>query len=81
LWRDRAASYERLVDEIAGRSGSPGAGPPHVLGLRPAAGTPVVAQLERRADVLAGAAAAAERLVDEALGAWPAEKPPVEVSP
>jgi predicted patatin/cPLA2 family phospholipase len=79
LWRDRAASYERLVDEIASKSSSPGPGPPHVLGLRPVAGTPVIAQLERRADVLAGAAAAAERLVEEALGAGPAQTRSVEV--
>jgi hypothetical protein len=51
-----------------------------VLGLRPVAGTPVIAQLERRADVLAGAAAAAECLVEEALGAGPAQAPSVEVS-
>ncbi|MCW3046309.1 MAG: patatin-like phospholipase [Solirubrobacterales bacterium] len=80
LWRDRAASYERLVEDIAGRSTSPGATPPHVLGLRPVAGTPVVAQLERRPDVLAGAAAAAERLVEEALGAGTAGTPPMEVT-
>jgi predicted patatin/cPLA2 family phospholipase len=67
LWRDRIPSYERLVEEIARRSEAPGAEPPHVLGLRPPASTPVVGHLERRAPVLAAAAAAAERLVEDAL--------------
>ena len=46
--------------------------PPHVLGIRPAAGTPCVGQLERRSAVLAEAAADAERLVEAALstGTW-----------
>jgi predicted patatin/cPLA2 family phospholipase len=68
LWRDRLPSYELLVEDIARRSGAPAAGPPHVLGLRPPAGTPVVGQLERRAPVLAAAAVAAEQLVEDALG-------------
>lgn len=72
LWRDRIPSYEVLVDDIARWSGAPeGAPAPHVLGLRPPAGTPVVRQLERRSAVLAGAAAAAERLVEDVLGAGP----------
>jgi predicted patatin/cPLA2 family phospholipase len=69
LWRSRAASYEELVDDIARRSSAPDGGPPFVLGLRPSAGTPVVAQLERRGDVLARAAADAEQLVDRVFGA------------
>jgi predicted patatin/cPLA2 family phospholipase len=73
LWRDRAPSYELLVDEIARQSASPGPDLPHVLGLRPPRGTPVVGQLERRPDVLTYAAAAAERLVEEALGDGPAD--------
>jgi predicted acylesterase/phospholipase RssA len=68
-WRDRIPDYERLVVDIARRSSEPGADPPYVLGLRPPAGTPVVGQLERRAPVLSAAAAAAERLVEDALGA------------
>jgi predicted patatin/cPLA2 family phospholipase len=67
MWRERAAGYEILVDDIAQRSEAPGDAP-HVLGLRPPAGTPVVGQLERRPPVLAEAATAAEQLVEEALG-------------
>jgi hypothetical protein len=55
------------VDDIAHRSAQPTEAP-HVLGLRPPAGTPVVGQLERRTAVLEAAAAAAEQLVEEALG-------------
>jgi predicted patatin/cPLA2 family phospholipase len=80
LWRERAASYERLVEDIARRSTAPGAGPPYVLGLRPPAGTPVVAQLERRPDVLAAAAAAGERLVEQALGGEPGVPPRMETA-
>jgi predicted patatin/cPLA2 family phospholipase len=68
LWRDRIPSYELLVDDIAQRTATPGDAPPHVLGLRPVAGTPVVRQLERRAPVLAAAAAAAEQLIQDTLG-------------
>ena len=67
LYRDRVASYERVVEDIARRSLDPTAGPPHVLGIRPPAGTPCVSQLERRPAVLGAAAAAAERLVEQAL--------------
>ena len=67
LYRDRVASYERVVDDIARRSLDPAAGPPHVLGIRPPEGTPCVSQLERRPAVLGRAAAAAERLVEQAL--------------
>jgi predicted patatin/cPLA2 family phospholipase len=67
VYRDRIAEYERIVGDIARRSGDPGAGPPHVLGLRPPAGTPCVGQLERRPAILGTAAAAAERLVEQAL--------------
>jgi len=67
MWRERAAAYEVLVDDIGRRSASPAAEPPHVLGLRPPVGTPVIGQLERRPAVLAAAATAAEALVEEAL--------------
>ena len=68
LYRGRIAAYEELVADIARRSHDPAAGPPHVLGIRPPAGTPVVGQLERRAEILAAAAADAERLVERTLG-------------
>jgi predicted patatin/cPLA2 family phospholipase len=67
LWRERLPSYELLVEDIARRSDATDPGAPHVLGLRPPAGTPVVKQLERRAPVLAAAAVAAEELVEAAL--------------
>jgi hypothetical protein len=67
LYRERVGCYETTVDDIARRSLDVGAGPPHVLGLRPPAGTPVVSQLERRSAILAAAATDAERLVEEAL--------------
>jgi predicted acylesterase/phospholipase RssA len=67
LYRDRVAGYESVVTDIARRSRNPDAGPPHVLGVRPPAGTPVVGQLERRPAVLAAAAADAERLMEQTL--------------
>ena len=67
LYRDRVAGYERVVDDIARRSLDAGAGPPHLLGVRPAAGTPVVGQLERHSAVLAAAGADAERLLERTL--------------
>ena len=67
LYRQRVACYERVVDDIARRSLRPDAGPPHVLGVRPPAGTPVVGQLERRSAILAAAATDAERLVEQTL--------------
>jgi predicted patatin/cPLA2 family phospholipase len=67
LYRARVAEYETTVTDIARRSGDAGAGPPHVLGLRPPAGTPPVGQLERRSAILAQAATDAERLVEEVL--------------
>jgi predicted patatin/cPLA2 family phospholipase len=67
LYRERVACYERVVDDIARHSLRADAGPPHVLGVRPPAGTPVVGQLERRSAVLAAAAADAERLVEQTL--------------
>ena len=66
LYRERVPEYERVVAAIALHS-LDGDGPPYVLGLRPPAGTPVVGQLERRAPILAAAAASAERLVEETL--------------
>jgi predicted patatin/cPLA2 family phospholipase len=67
LWRDRIEEYERLVADIARRSAEPDGAGPYVLGLRPPSGTPVVGQLERRAEVLERAARLAEGLVEEAL--------------
>ena len=67
LYRDRIAQYERVVADIAARSADPAGEPPYVLGIRPAAGTPVVGQLERRGPILAAAAAEAERLVESVL--------------
>jgi predicted patatin/cPLA2 family phospholipase len=65
LYYGRIESYERVVQDIARRSEEPS--PPYVLGLRPPAGTPPVAQLERRPDVLRTAALQAEKLVDDIL--------------
>ena len=67
LYRARVAAYKDTVDDIARRSLDVEAGPPHVLGLRPPAGTPVVSQLERRSAILAAAATDAERLVEQVL--------------
>jgi hypothetical protein len=75
LYRARIASYEATVDDLARRSLDLDGGPPHVLGLRPAATAPVVGQLERRAAVLASAAADAERLVAQTPGLTPATTP------
>lgn len=69
LWRGRVPDYERQVEDIARRSAATDGGPPHVLGLRPPAGSPCVSQLERRPAVLARAAAEGRRLVEAALGA------------
>ncbi len=69
LYRARIASYEVAVDEIGRRSASPGAAPPHVYGIRPAAGTPCVGQLERRPAVLGAAARDADRLVESVFAA------------
>jgi predicted patatin/cPLA2 family phospholipase len=67
LYRERVACYERVVADIAARSGRIDDGPPHVLGLRPPAGSPVVSQLERRSEILAKAARDAEALVELVL--------------
>jgi predicted patatin/cPLA2 family phospholipase len=67
LYRERIPCYERVVCDIAERSADPGAARPHVLGIRPPAGTVVVSQLERRGPVLAAAAADAEGLVERML--------------
>jgi predicted patatin/cPLA2 family phospholipase len=67
LYRERVWRYEEAVADIAQRSLDANGGPPHVLGLRPPAGTPVVSQLERRSAVLAAAARDAEGLVARAL--------------
>jgi predicted patatin/cPLA2 family phospholipase len=75
LYRRRVADYERVVQDIGQRTAHPGDEPPHVLGLRPPAGTPVVARLERRPPVLAGAAADAERLVDAVFGGLAEPRP------
>jgi predicted patatin/cPLA2 family phospholipase len=65
LWHRRIDDYEQLVEDIARRSEAPNGDGPHVLGLRPPAGTPVVTQLERRPEVLVRAARDAERLVEQ----------------
>jgi predicted acylesterase/phospholipase RssA len=67
LYRERLPAYERVVADIARRTADPAAGPPHVLGVRPPAGTPVVGQMERRSPILSAAAADAERLVEQTL--------------
>jgi predicted patatin/cPLA2 family phospholipase len=69
LYRARIAQYEEAVEDIARRSAEPGDRPPYVFGIRPAAGTPCVGQLERRSDVLGAAAADAERLIEAVLAA------------
>ncbi|HWK25733.1 MAG TPA: patatin-like phospholipase family protein, partial [Solirubrobacter sp.] len=69
LYRARIDAYERLVDDLERRSRDVSGGPPHVLGLRPPAGTPCVGQLERKPEVLTRGAADGERLVMDALGA------------
>jgi predicted patatin/cPLA2 family phospholipase len=69
LYRARIATYEDVVEDIARRTRDPEAGSPHVLGIRPPAGTPCVSQIERRPAVLAAAAADAERTVESVLGA------------
>jgi predicted patatin/cPLA2 family phospholipase len=74
LYRERVGCYETTVDDIARRSLDGGAGPPHVLGLRPPAGTPVVGQLERRPAILAAAATDAQRLVERSLAPGPASR-------
>jgi predicted patatin/cPLA2 family phospholipase len=68
LWHGRIDAYEDLVERIARQSEAPDGDGPHILGLRPPAGTPVVTQLERRPEILARAAADAERLVEQTLG-------------
>jgi len=70
LYRARVAAYEDLVQDIARRTRDPEAGPPHVLGIRPPAGTPCVSQIERRPAVLDAAAKDAERIVEADLGAY-----------
>jgi predicted patatin/cPLA2 family phospholipase len=66
LYRERVAEYEKLVDDIERRTRE-ASGPPYVLGLRPAKGTPIVSQLERKAELLTAGAKDGERLVEEAL--------------
>jgi predicted patatin/cPLA2 family phospholipase len=75
MWRERAGTYEVLMDDIAVRSTEPGPQPPYVLGLRPPAGTPVIGQLERQPAVLTAAATAAGSLVEAALGLAPVDDP------
>ena len=69
LYRDRVAAYEVLVDgHRAPHARTPRRARRTCSGVRPAAGTPCVGQLERRPHVLGAAAADAERLVERALG-------------
>jgi predicted patatin/cPLA2 family phospholipase len=65
IWHGRVRAYEDLVEDIQRRSEEPDGDGPHVLGLRPPAGTPVVTQLERRPEVLERAARDAQRLVEQ----------------
>jgi len=69
VYRERIGIYEELVADLARRSSDHASGPPHVLGLRPPAGTPCVGQLERDPVVLTVGATDGERLVEAALGA------------
>jgi hypothetical protein len=59
--------YELLVADLERRSVDHTGGPPHVLGLRPPAGTPCIGQLECKPQILASGAADGERLVEAAL--------------
>src|SRR3954453_23313366 len=68
VYRERIGKYEQLVADLARRSGDHASGAPHVLGLRPPAGTPCVGQLERDPAVLTAGATDGERLVEAALG-------------
>jgi predicted patatin/cPLA2 family phospholipase len=65
IWHARIDQYEELVEDIARRSAAPHGNRPHVLGLRPPAGTPCVTQLERRPEILLSAAQEGERLVEQ----------------
>jgi len=75
LYRERVACYERVVADIARRSLDGSAGPPYVLGVRPPAGSPVVAQLERRSAILASAAHDAELLVERTFAPGGVSRP------
>src|SRR3954463_9955029 len=67
VYRERIGQYELLVDDLARRSAEDALEAPYVLGLRPAAGTPGVGQLERDPAILSTGAAGGERLVEAAL--------------
>jgi len=69
IWHERIDQYEQLVADIARRSEAPNGDGPHVLGLRPPAGTPCVTQLERRPEILLRAAQDGQRLVEETFAA------------
>jgi predicted patatin/cPLA2 family phospholipase len=69
IWHERIDQYEQLVADIAQRSEAPNGEGPHVLGLRPPAGTPCVTQLERRPEILLRAAQDGQRLVEETFAA------------
>jgi predicted patatin/cPLA2 family phospholipase len=69
VYRERIGHYEELVADLADRSRGDSTEPPHVLGLRPPAGTPCVGQLERDPVALTAGATEGERLVKAALGA------------
>ena len=69
LYRARIAQYEVVVEDIARASAEPKDTVPHIFGIRPAAGTPCVGQLERRSELLGAAAADADRLVASLLTA------------
>lgn len=69
LARERFAIYEAVVERIAAASRLDGGGGtgPHVLGVRLAAGTEPVGQLERSSAALCAAADAAQRRIDALL--------------
>ena len=72
VYRERIGIYEQLVDDLARRSGDHAIGPPHVLGLRPPAGTPQAAldKLETALQAAVADPTVAERFAE--LGTAPA---------
>jgi predicted patatin/cPLA2 family phospholipase len=67
LYERRVSDYETLVEEIGRRTREPWDAGPHVCGVRLPAGAPVIGQLDRRAEVMAGAARTAERHAEALL--------------
>ena len=67
LYRERVATTRRRSPTSPGDRATPAPGPPHVLGLRPPAGTPVRRPARTPWPDPGAAAADAERLVEQAL--------------